>query len=105
MKNIVTEMLCLEVSGRLTSGPDGVQKLKSHQFYTKLDWKKLEQRKMKPPFKPDLNQAGWNKNNFDSNIRFPQEVSYEPDGSGWDENFATWVEEEVQIAPIVQVQH
>ncbi|XP_070620359.1 ribosomal protein S6 kinase alpha-1 isoform X2 [Erythrolamprus reginae] len=37
---------------RLGSGPDGVEEIKRHCFYSTIDWNKLFRREIKPPFKP-----------------------------------------------------
>uniref|UniRef100_A0A8C5RK50 non-specific serine/threonine protein kinase n=1 Tax=Laticauda laticaudata TaxID=8630 RepID=A0A8C5RK50_LATLA len=37
---------------RLGSGPDGVEEIKRHSFYSTIDWNKLFRREIKPPFKP-----------------------------------------------------
>ncbi|XP_026112740.1 ribosomal protein S6 kinase alpha-3-like [Carassius auratus] len=37
---------------RLGAGPDGVEEIKRHSFFTKIDWNKLYRREVAPPFKP-----------------------------------------------------
>uniref|UniRef100_A0AAR2LPU1 non-specific serine/threonine protein kinase n=1 Tax=Pygocentrus nattereri TaxID=42514 RepID=A0AAR2LPU1_PYGNA len=39
-------------SNRLGAGPDGVEEIKRHQFYSSIDWNKLFRREIQPPFKP-----------------------------------------------------
>ncbi|XP_064206814.1 ribosomal protein S6 kinase alpha-3 isoform X1 [Anguilla rostrata] len=37
---------------RLGAGPDGVEEIKRHPFYSTIDWNKLYRRELSPPFKP-----------------------------------------------------
>ncbi|KAJ8266973.1 hypothetical protein GJAV_G00136780 [Gymnothorax javanicus] len=37
---------------RLGAGPDGVEEIKRHPFYSVIDWNKLFRREISPPFKP-----------------------------------------------------
>ncbi|KAJ8276383.1 hypothetical protein COCON_G00081350 [Conger conger] len=37
---------------RLGAGPDGVEEIKRHPFYSTIDWNKLFRREITPPFKP-----------------------------------------------------
>ena len=37
---------------RLGCGPAGEQEIRGHSFFEGIDWEKLEQRKVKPPFEP-----------------------------------------------------
>ncbi|XP_041924475.1 ribosomal protein S6 kinase alpha-3 isoform X1 [Alosa sapidissima] len=39
-------------SNRLGAGPDGVEEIKRHSFYSNIDWNKLFRREIHPPFKP-----------------------------------------------------
>ncbi|XP_063063448.1 ribosomal protein S6 kinase alpha-3 isoform X1 [Engraulis encrasicolus] len=39
-------------SNRLGAGPDGVEEIKRHSFYSTIDWNKLFRREIHPPFKP-----------------------------------------------------
>ncbi|TRY69908.1 hypothetical protein DNTS_015364 [Danionella cerebrum] len=39
-------------SNRLGAGPDGVEEIKRHPFYSTIDWNKLFRRESHPPFKP-----------------------------------------------------
>ncbi|KAM9774767.1 ribosomal protein S6 kinase alpha-3 [Syngnathus typhle] len=39
-------------SNRLGAGPDGVEEIKRHQFFSTIDWNKLFRREIPPPFKP-----------------------------------------------------
>ncbi|XP_061569820.1 ribosomal protein S6 kinase alpha-3 isoform X3 [Cololabis saira] len=37
---------------RLGAGPDRVEEIKRHQFFSTIDWNKLHRRELHPPFKP-----------------------------------------------------
>ena len=39
---------------RLGSGADGSANVKAHQFFSSLDWEKLESKQIDPPFKPKV---------------------------------------------------
>ncbi|KAM3836653.1 ribosomal protein S6 kinase alpha-3 isoform 1-T1 [Vipera latastei] len=39
-------------ANRLGAGPDGVEEIKRHPFFTAIDWNKLYRREINPPFKP-----------------------------------------------------
>lgn len=39
---------------RLGCGPGGENAILSHPFFATIDWKALEERKVEPPFKPEV---------------------------------------------------
>ncbi|XP_056313675.1 ribosomal protein S6 kinase alpha-1 isoform X1 [Danio aesculapii] len=39
---------------RLGAGPDGVEGIKRHSFFTRIDWNKLFRKELPPPFKPAI---------------------------------------------------
>jgi len=42
---------------RLGCGPGGEDAILDHPFFTTIDWKALEERKVTPPFKPNVVSA------------------------------------------------
>ncbi|XP_065106550.1 ribosomal protein S6 kinase alpha-1 [Paramisgurnus dabryanus] len=50
---------------RLGAGPDGVEEIKRHPFYSTIDWNKLFRREVHPPFKPAIGRPD-DTNYFDS---------------------------------------
>ena len=42
----------LQPSERIGCGEAGAQELKEHPFFRTIDWQALEEKKIKPPFKP-----------------------------------------------------
>lgn len=42
-----------DISKRLGCGPNGVQRIRDHPFFKSLDWVKLANKELKPPFVPD----------------------------------------------------
>lgn len=41
-------------ANRLGAGPDGVEEIKRHRFFSSIDWNKLYKKEMRPPFKPSV---------------------------------------------------
>jgi hypothetical protein len=53
-KSIILGMLDRDLNNRLGSGKLGINGVKDHPFYKKIDWDKLMSREIKPPFKPSV---------------------------------------------------
>jgi serine/threonine-protein kinase Psk1 len=51
-KDIITKLLKKVPTARLGAKEGDIQKIKSHRFFRKIDWKKLENRELDPPIRP-----------------------------------------------------
>ena len=63
-KSIMAGMLERNLKKRLGSGTLGINGVKEHPFYAKIDWKLLLLRQIKPPFKPTV-KSDTDVTNFD----------------------------------------
>ena len=52
--SLSSQFLTKDIGARLGSGPSGEANIKGHPFFACIDWEKLEQRKVEPPFKPQV---------------------------------------------------
>ena len=51
-KDLITKLLNLDPKQRLGSGPNGFKNLKNHKYFENINWDDLENKKIKPPFIP-----------------------------------------------------
>ena len=63
----LSQFLTKNYRDRLGCTPDGEARIKDHPFFAGIDWVKLEQRKLEPPFKPVV-KSKKAANNFDSDF-------------------------------------
>eukprot|EP01033_Poteriospumella_lacustris_P011218 gene11217-7979_t len=52
-KDLISKLLDVNPKTRLGSGPNGAKDIKSHPFFKTMDWNRLEQKQIEPPFKPE----------------------------------------------------
>ena len=53
-KDLIQKLLIIDPNARLGSGPEGGEKIKHHPFFKGINWKNVQDRKVKPPFIPKL---------------------------------------------------
>ncbi|OVA11961.1 Protein kinase domain [Macleaya cordata] len=52
--SLLKGLLQKEPARRLGSGPTGGDEIKNHKWFKSVNWKKIEERELKPKFKPDV---------------------------------------------------
>ena len=53
-KDLISKLLVVEPKKRLGYGWDGANKIKEHPFFEGIDWKEAWEKKIEPPFVPEL---------------------------------------------------
>ena len=51
-KDLIRQLLTIDPKKRLGSGTDGINKIKKHAFFKKIDWDVAKNRRLNPPFIP-----------------------------------------------------
>ena len=54
-KDLIKKLLVVNPQKRLGSGPGGTQKIKSHPYFSDINWEKAWNKELEPPFVPNLN--------------------------------------------------
>ena len=52
--DILTKFFIKDPEKRLGSGPNGLNDIKSHVFFSSINWESILEKKIKPPFTPKL---------------------------------------------------
>lgn len=53
-KSILNQLLCVDPKKRLGSSDIDAGDIKAHPFFRRVNWKNMEERRIKPPFKPEV---------------------------------------------------
>ena len=53
-KDLINKLLIIDPKKRLGSGPNGSQKIKNHPFFEGINWEDIWNKRVVPPFEPDL---------------------------------------------------
>jgi len=53
-KDLITKLLDLDPKTRLGAGKNGFENLKNHKYFEDIDWDDLENKKITPPFVPNI---------------------------------------------------
>ena len=53
-KGVLRQFMTKPIASRLGCGPSGERDIKAHAFFSGLDWDKLDNRQLTPPFKPKI---------------------------------------------------
>ncbi|CAH1108714.1 unnamed protein product [Psylliodes chrysocephalus] len=83
-KSIIRKLCTQSASDRLGCQKTGIQAIRKHLWFGSMDWQKLVNQELQPPYKPEL------KNNIDTRYfdTFPEDKNVPPDDySKWDEDF------------------
>lgn len=66
-RDICKAFLVKDPPARLGSGPNSETKIKSHPFFRRIDWVKIENKEVQPPYKPKITDDRLGEN-FDPNF-------------------------------------
>jgi len=64
-KSLLTGLLDRDPKTRLGSGPGDAEEIKCHPFFKDIDWKKLYNKELPPPFKPNVQDGKEDTSNVD----------------------------------------
>ena len=77
-RSILTGLLTRDPAQRL--GVSGAEEIKRHPFFEKIDWRRLAQKKIQPPFKPSV-RSPVDVSNFDTVFTTEQPLDSVVEGS------------------------
>merc|ERR1712086_1057652 len=78
LTNLLDNLLRFSDTDRIGMGDEGLQKLRSHEWFNGFDWEALLHKKLKPPIKPKLKNI-----DDSSNFDFYDENDVETSQSNW----------------------
>ncbi|KAL6073498.1 Serine/threonine-protein kinase AtPK19 [Balamuthia mandrillaris] len=73
--SIIRGFLTKDVKKRLGSGPKGIQEIKNHRFFKGINWRKLLNKELDPPFKPRIEKGQLDCAHFDK--RFTEQTAFD----------------------------
>jgi serine/threonine protein kinase len=92
-EDLVKSLCKQEGAERLPMKAGGINNIKTHPFYSSLDWKAYQDHKVTPPFSPRVDGCKDLRNSraFTSlkPAQTPETLAYIDDHSGWDQGWAT----------------
>ena len=53
-KDLISQLVQLDPTKRIGAGPNGFENLKKHKYFEEINWDDLENKKIEPPFIPEL---------------------------------------------------
>lgn len=80
-RSLLSGLLAKVPKDRLGGGPDDVKEIMSHPFFASINWKELENKKITPPFKPQVT-SDTDTRYFDSEFTGESVELTPPDTSG-----------------------
>ncbi|CAK0875510.1 unnamed protein product, partial [Prorocentrum cordatum] len=57
-KTLLESLIQRDPNKRLGGGPDDGEEVKANPFFSGIDWIAIQQRRVTPPFKPNVSQGG-----------------------------------------------
>jgi len=82
----VLSLLVKDTGKRLGCGREGADEIKAHRFWRSVDWERLRNKELPPPWRPKVTSA-LDTSHFDDYDESPDETPYTDDGSKWDAAF------------------
>lgn len=81
------QLLRHQPAERLPMRIGGTRNIKTHRWYDGFNWDDLFNRRMAPPYKPDVNGPTDIKNFKVNESDLPPQIPYRADGTNWDADF------------------
>jgi serum/glucocorticoid-regulated kinase 2 len=99
-RSILTGLLTRDPAQRL--GVNGAEEIKRHPFFEKIDWRRLAQKKIQPPFKPSV-RSPVDVSNFDTVFTTEQPLDSVVEGSQLSRTVQAQFEGACHLVPVSPV--